>query len=565
MHDPTTGKPFYVDHGRKITQWTRPKVEKKTPAVSYAPASTSAPGATTSAAMARILRSSGASATRSNPHNDAAVAASLQRSYSEEAAYYQPSHAGVSADVDFSTSMPDLEFSVKKVADKYRMDCPDCGCLFTLSKRRHHCRLCGDVFCDTCSSHRVELPLPGAEFEKPVRICDFCNSDVEQGNFFSMRRYLTPLTLYDPETPDDDDNENGVATPSNVNAALAALTSDLNQMVHNTDDFEERVTIPAKVLVPCIIKHLNTRKNTSDRAVRALASLLSMGSMVGKNDFAHAVYLYGGQTTLNHILKILERSGSDRKTLYVQEVAAQAMFYLTDAQILSTLMSKHSELESKRMSSTRSRDSADTDDEELGDLDSLDIQRALRNVLDHASNSKNPNLQRWSAATVRNLIVEDQRRSCLAVNEVASRLAMGEGSASLEYESLLDQMVSTGGIMILCSLIRADDSDTRAHATAALGATISARRAIDEAFLSLYEMTGGAAGRCEKKDGDIVRAITTGGGCGSSVSQLLLSADNSVASMGCQFFYRPTALLQDASSCTVCYRYRCEGRTKVRM
>ena len=39
MHDPTTGKPFYVDHERKITQWTRPKIEKKTAPISYAPAS----------------------------------------------------------------------------------------------------------------------------------------------------------------------------------------------------------------------------------------------------------------------------------------------------------------------------------------------------------------------------------------------------------------------------------------------------------------------------------------------------------------------------------------------
>jgi hypothetical protein len=27
MHDPTTGKPFYVDHERKITTWSRPKDE----------------------------------------------------------------------------------------------------------------------------------------------------------------------------------------------------------------------------------------------------------------------------------------------------------------------------------------------------------------------------------------------------------------------------------------------------------------------------------------------------------------------------------------------------------
>ena len=561
MHDPTSGKPFYVDHERKITQWTRPKAEKKTSSISYAPASSSAPGTTTSAAMARILRSTGASAASINPYNNASSSPSPQRSYSEEAAYYQHTHSGVSGDVDFSTSMPDLDFSVKKVADKYRLNCAQCGVLFTLSCRRHHCRLCGDIYCDACSSHRVELPLPGPEFEKPVRICDLCNKDVQMGNFFSMRRYLTPLTLYDPDKPDDDD-ENGVATPANVNAALAALTSDLNQMVHNTDGFEEKVTIPTKVLVPCIIKHLNTRKDTSNRAARAVASLLSMGSMVGKNDFAHAVYLYGGQPTLNRLLKILERSGSDRKTLYVQEQAAQAMFYLTDSQVLSTLMEKHSELMSKRMSSTRSRDSTDSDDDdELGDLDSLDIQRALRNVLDHASNSKNPNLQRWSAATVRNLIVEDQRRSCLAVNEVAARLATGEASASLEYESLLDQLVSTGGIMILCSLIGADDSDTRAHATAALGSTISATRAIDEAFGSLYEMTGGAAGHSEKKDGDIVRAIIAGGGCGSSVSQLLLSADNSVATMGCQFLASLVLpLLVDPMGCaTLPSQYDCRN------
>ena len=504
MHDPTTGKPFYVDHERKITQWTRPRAEKKPEKkISYAPANTT----TTSAAMARILQAS------SNGYPQA-------RSYSQEASYYQP-HSGVT-ETDFSDALPSLDFSVKKVPDKYRLECPHCDSLFTLSKRRHHCRLCGDVFCDDCSSHRVSLPLEGAEFERPVRICDFCNEDVSQGNFFSMRRYLTPLQLYDPDEPDDDD-ENGVGNPRSVNAALAALTSDLDQMVHNAEGFDERLTIPPDTLVPCIIKHLNSRSDTADRAVRALASLLSVGSMVGKNDFAHVVYLHGGQRTLDQILTILERSGSDRKTLYVQEQAAQAMFYLTDAQILSSLMSKRSEL------------SRSDEDEELGSVDSLDVQRTLRNVLDHSSNSKNPNLQRWAAATVRNLVLEDQRRTCLAINDNAARVASGEPLTALEYESFLEQLVSTGGIMILCSLIGADDSDTRAHATGALGATLTATRAIDEAMSALFEMTGGAAGRTDKKDGDIVRAITAGGGCGSSVSQLLLSADNTVARMGCEF------------------------------
>lgn len=529
MHDPTTGKPFYVDHERKITQWTRPRVEKETEKrVSHAPAST----ANTSAAMARILQA-----------NSAISYQAQTRSYTQEASYFQP-HSGA-AEVDFSDSLPSLDFSVKKVADKYRLECPHCDTLFTLSNRRHHCRLCGDVFCNACSSHRVSLPLEGAEFEKPVRICDFCNEDVQQGNFFSMRRYLTPLQLHNPDDPDDDD-DNGVANPRNVSAALASLTSDLDQMVHSAEGFDEKLTIPPEVLVPCIIKHLSSKSNTSDRAVRALTSLLSVGAIVGKNDFAHSVYLYGGSRTLDQILTILERSGSDRKTLFVQEQAAQAMFYLTDSQILSSLMSKRNDIRS---------------DEDLGTVDSLDMQRTLRNMLDHSSTSKNPNLQRWSAATVRNLVLEDQRRSCLAINDVAARVASGEPPAGLDYESFLDQLAATGGIMILCSLIGADDSDTRAHATGALGATLTATRAIDGAMSALSEMTGGAAGRTDKKDGDIVRAITAGGGCGSSVSQLLLSADNTVAGMGCEFVASLVLpLITDPEgSATLPHRYDCRN------
>jgi len=33
-------------------------------------------------------------------------------------------------------------------------NCEDCGISFTLLRRRHHCRLCGRVFCDDCTKHR---------------------------------------------------------------------------------------------------------------------------------------------------------------------------------------------------------------------------------------------------------------------------------------------------------------------------------------------------------------------------------------------------------------------------
>ena len=42
---------------------------------------------------------------------------------------------------------------------------------FTLVNRRHHCRKCGVVCCNTCSSKRFLLP---AQSSKPLRVCMTC-------------------------------------------------------------------------------------------------------------------------------------------------------------------------------------------------------------------------------------------------------------------------------------------------------------------------------------------------------------------------------------------------------
>jgi FYVE zinc finger/WW domain len=509
MVDPTTGKPFYIDHERKITQWTRPKAVTPAAASKLQPAAAAVP----------LFQTNSSSSMNHRP---------TQRSYQQEMDYYYSSQPSSQGNVDLSDTMPALEFKVETVSDALRPQCSHCNTPFSLSKRRHHCRLCGDVFCDPCSNHRCSIPLPGAEYEKPVRVCDYCFVDVEQGNFFSMRRYLTVLHLYEPgmeEVP------GSVATIANVNAALSALTQDLDQMVTAGDRLEEKMTIPAATLVPEILKHLSAPE-TADRAIRCIASLLSLESIAGKSEFAVAIYIYGKKTAIDDILAILERSGSSRKTLFVQEQAARTMYYLTEAKLMGAVTRTRSELQSE---SSRKGSS-----DEFGTVEEgLDIPRAIRNLLDHASTTGNPNLQRWSAATLKNLILEDQRRACLAVNEMAAVVASGEppASAALQYNSHLPELVSTGGVMILGSLIGADDADTRAHAVTALGATLQSTRAVSAALQALGEMSGGEFGRTgpDHQDGDIVRAMVAAGGCAGSVAQLLLSADHSVAGMGCQF------------------------------
>ncbi|KAM5170118.1 RUN and FYVE domain-containing protein 1 isoform 1-T3 [Mantella aurantiaca] len=50
--------------------------------------------------------------------------------------------------------------------------CKQCDKEFSISRRKHHCRNCGDIFCNTCSSNELSLP----SYPKPVRVCDICHN-----------------------------------------------------------------------------------------------------------------------------------------------------------------------------------------------------------------------------------------------------------------------------------------------------------------------------------------------------------------------------------------------------
>lgn len=48
---------------------------------------------------------------------------------------------------------------------------------FSLTNRKHHCRCCGQLFCQKCSSKKSTIPKFG--IEKPVRVCDNCCNILE--------------------------------------------------------------------------------------------------------------------------------------------------------------------------------------------------------------------------------------------------------------------------------------------------------------------------------------------------------------------------------------------------
>lgn len=56
------------------------------------------------------------------------------------------------------------------VPDEDMKVCNRCEREFTLLRRKHHCRLCGHIYCHDCSSNRVAIPSSPT----PVRCCDVC-------------------------------------------------------------------------------------------------------------------------------------------------------------------------------------------------------------------------------------------------------------------------------------------------------------------------------------------------------------------------------------------------------
>ncbi|XP_045623476.1 RUN and FYVE domain-containing protein 2 isoform X2 [Procambarus clarkii] len=73
---------------------------------------------------------------------------------------------------DVSKSLRDAQWA----PDKEATNCRLCEKEFNISRRRHHCRHCGNIFCHNCSDNT--MPLPSSA--RPVRVCDTCHTQLLQ-------------------------------------------------------------------------------------------------------------------------------------------------------------------------------------------------------------------------------------------------------------------------------------------------------------------------------------------------------------------------------------------------
>lgn len=79
---------------------------------------------------------------------------------------------------DWMFAKPVDEVKDHWVPDEVAKKCHSCAVDFSPFNRRHHCRNCGEIFCDKCSQGRIALT---ADDNAPlVRVCDRCMAEATQ-------------------------------------------------------------------------------------------------------------------------------------------------------------------------------------------------------------------------------------------------------------------------------------------------------------------------------------------------------------------------------------------------
>ena len=56
--------------------------------------------------------------------------------------------------------------------------CYSCEVPFSMYRRRHHCRLCGQIFCNKCSNYTVDSSVINLSSDKLVRVCRLCHDQL---------------------------------------------------------------------------------------------------------------------------------------------------------------------------------------------------------------------------------------------------------------------------------------------------------------------------------------------------------------------------------------------------
>eukprot|EP01135_Chromosphaera_perkinsii_P009611 Nk52_evm61s1810 gene=Nk52_evmTU61s1810 len=122
-------------------------------------------------------------------------------------------------------------FTTEKAPDWVEgVACHSCRTAFGVVNRKHHCRNCGQIFCQTCSSKTSTIPKYG--YEKSVRVCDECYNSLRNNG----------------STPAKSNGPAKAQTPATA-GALAPAVPEINQeeiLRREEEEFAQAIALSLK-------------------------------------------------------------------------------------------------------------------------------------------------------------------------------------------------------------------------------------------------------------------------------------------------------------------------------
>ncbi|KZV84292.1 hypothetical protein EXIGLDRAFT_293756, partial [Exidia glandulosa HHB12029] len=112
------------------------------------------------------------------------------------------------------------------IDDEKVKECFDCKGVFSTWRRKHHCRICGQIFCGRCASNIIKGSRFGAD--NMIRVCNLCMDQIEQAE------------------ADDDDDRRSIVSSFSFSAPSPFTAHQLGQqMMQSTPDLHSPYTASA--------------------------------------------------------------------------------------------------------------------------------------------------------------------------------------------------------------------------------------------------------------------------------------------------------------------------------
>ncbi|XP_075036210.1 zinc finger FYVE domain-containing protein 16 isoform X2 [Mixophyes fleayi] len=131
------------------------------------------------------------------------------------------------------------------IPDSEAANCMNCSIRFTFTKRRHHCRACGKVFCAVCCSQKCKLQY----MDKEARVCVVCYDFITKGvNAKEQKRvWFADGLLPNGEVADTSKLATVGRKASQDSSPVTPMTPDSAMAVEHFQDNAKQSSAPEKL------------------------------------------------------------------------------------------------------------------------------------------------------------------------------------------------------------------------------------------------------------------------------------------------------------------------------